>query len=74
MEAAAQQYEEDFEDDEDSPPLIHHLTLHVIQARGLPIADEFSSDPYLTVSVGGQKRRTRAVQVGVGLGVGLELS
>ena len=74
MEAAAQQYEEDFEDDEDSPPLIHHLTLHVIQARGLPIADEFSSDPYLTVSVGGQKRRTRAVQVGLGLGVGLELS
>ena len=55
-------YEEDFEDDEDSPPLVHHLTLHVIQARGLPIADEFSSDPYLTVSVGGQKRRTRAVQ------------
>ena len=62
MEEAAQQYEEDFEDDEDSPPLIRTLTLNVIQARGLPIADEFSSDPYLTVSVGGQKRRTRAVQ------------
>ena len=45
-------YEEDFEDDEDIPPLLHYLTLHVIQARGLPIADEFSSDPYLTVSVG----------------------
>ena len=59
----AQQYdEEDFEDDEEILPLVYHLTLHVIQARGLPIADEFSSDPYLTVSVGGQKRRTRAVQ------------
>ena len=52
-------YEDDFEDDE---PIRRRLTLHVIQARGLPVVDEFSSDPYLAVAIGAQKFRTRAAQ------------
>ena len=60
--AESVQYDDDFEQ-EDEEPIRRRLTLHVIQARGLPVVDEFSSDPYLAVAIGGQKFRTRAVQV-----------
>ena len=58
-----EEYNEDFEEDDEPPMAIHRkLTVFAIQARGLPVADEFSSDPYLTVSIAGRKQRTRAVQ------------